>query len=57
MNRIKIHGYVWKSQMNGAVYDVEGICPAICCGAHSGCQPKIMDIVYERDLRTEQNEG
>lgn len=46
---IKI-GQVWKSQMNGAVYDVVGVSPTIVCGQHSGVEPKILDVRYERIL-------
>lgn len=45
--RIRILGYCWKSQMNGAVYDVEGVSPCITCGQHSGVEPKILEIRYE----------
>lgn len=48
MNKIKILGYCWKSQMNGAVYDVGGVSPTLVCGQHSGVEPKILDIKYER---------
>lgn len=34
---------VWKSEANGWVYHRGGLSPTICCGAHVGCQPKIMD--------------
>lgn len=47
MNRIVILGYVWKSQQNGAVYDVGGVSPCLNVGQHSGVEPKIMEIVYE----------
>jgi hypothetical protein len=47
MTRIMTIGYVWKSQQNGAVYDVEGVSPCLACGQHSGVEPKIMEIVYE----------
>lgn len=47
MNRIVTIGYVWKSQQNGAVYDVGGVSPCLVCGQHSGVEPKIMEIVYE----------
>ena len=39
--------------MNGAVYDVGGVSPTLCCGKHSGVEPKILDVRYERDLRIE----
>lgn len=48
MSKIKIVGFCWKSQMNGAVYDVGGVSPTITCGQHSGVEPKILEIVYER---------
>jgi hypothetical protein len=47
MSRIKIIGYVWKSQQNGAVYDASGVSPNLCCGNHAGVEPKIMEIKYE----------
>lgn len=53
MHKIKILGYVWKSQQNGAVYDSGGVSPFLACGCHSGVEPKILDIKYERDLRSE----
>ena len=34
---------IWKSEANGWVYHSVGVSPAICCGAHSGVQPKIND--------------
>lgn len=34
---------------NGGVCDPNGINPAVCCGAHMGCEPKIIEIEYERD--------
>ena len=51
MLKIKILGYCWKSQMNGAVYDVCGISPCVTYGCHSGVEPKILDIKYEGDIR------
>ena len=52
MNKIVILGYIWKSQQNGAVYDVEGVCPYLACGQHSGVEPKIMEVRYERKDNT-----
>ena len=49
MSRIKIIGYVWKSQQNGAVYDVTGVSPNLVCGNHAGVEPKIMEVKYERE--------
>lgn len=48
--KIKIIGHVWKSNMNGAVYDVGGLAPCITCGQHAGVEPKIMEIRYEKTL-------
>ena len=45
--KIKILGYVWKSQQNGAVYDA-GVSPCLACGQHSRVEPKIMEIRYEQ---------
>lgn len=45
--KIKIIGYVWKSQQNGAVYDVSGVSPNLVCGNHAGVEPKIMEVRYE----------
>lgn len=42
-DKIIIEGYVWKSQQNGGVFNPIGIAPAICCGQHMGCQPKIIE--------------
>jgi hypothetical protein len=42
-------GYCYKSKQNGKVCDPDGINPAVCCGAHMGCEPKIIEIEYERD--------
>lgn len=47
MNKIMILGYCWKSQQNGAVYDVGGVSPCLNCGQHSGVEPKIMEVRYE----------
>ncbi len=49
MNKIVILGYIWKSQQNGAVYDVEGVSPCLSCGQHSGVEPKIMEVRYEKE--------
>lgn len=46
-DRIIIEGYVWKSQQNGAVYNVGGVSPCLSCGQHSGVEPKIIEIIYE----------
>lgn len=46
--KIKILGYCWKSQMNGAVYDVVGVAPCLTVGQHSGVEPKILEIRYEQ---------
>lgn len=32
---------IWKSEANGLVYHRGGLSPTICCGQHSGVQPKI----------------
>ena len=56
MLKIKILGYCWKSQMNGAVYDVCGISPCVTCGCYSGVEPKILDIKYERNIRSKQEQ-
>ena len=48
MSKIMVHGYVWKSQQNGAVYDWGGLSPCLNCGCHSGVEPKIM-VYYEAD--------
>jgi hypothetical protein len=47
MNKVVIIGYVYKSQQNGAVYDVGGVSPCLCCGCHSGVEPRIMETIYE----------
>ena len=37
-------GQIWKSEANGLVYHRGGgVSPAICCGQHSGVQPKILE--------------
>ena len=44
MNRIVTIGYVWKSQQNGAVYDVGGVAPAITtCFFYN-----ILEVIYEQ---------
>lgn len=50
-SRCKIVGQIWKSKMNGIVYDPTGIAPCICVGKHSGVEPKI--IVYAETEETE----
>lgn len=40
-------GRIWKSEASGWVYTAGGLCPTLCCGAHSGVQPKI--VVYEEE--------
>lgn len=54
MQKIIILGSIWKLQQNGAVYSPEGIAPAICCGAHAGVGPKIIEIRYEDNLPEQQ---
>lgn len=53
MNRIKVVGYVWKSQQNGAVYDPMGLSPCLACGCHAGVEPKIIEVEYEDNLQGE----
>lgn len=48
MKNVVIIGYVYKSQQNGAVYDVGGVSPCLCVGCHSGVEPRILEIVYEQ---------
>ena len=48
MKNVVIIGYVYKSQQNGAVYDVGGVSPCLCAGCHSGVEPRILEIVYEQ---------
>ena len=55
MSRIKIIGFIWKSQQNGAVYDVGGVCPCLNCGNHAGVEPKIMEVKYEREDKPDAN--
>lgn len=38
-------GQIWKSEANGLVYHRGGVSPAICCGQHSGVQPKILETM------------
>lgn len=47
--KIMIEGYAWKSQQNGAVYNPNGLSPCLNCGQHAGVEPKINEIVYEKD--------
>jgi hypothetical protein len=51
MCKVVTVGYCYKSKQNGKVCDPNGINPAVCCGAHMGCEPKIIEIVYEQDDR------
>ena len=50
MNDCKILpiGKIWRSEANGYVFGIDGLCPTICCGAHSGVAPKIL-IVEDAD--------
>lgn len=48
-DKIIVEGYIWKSQQNGGVFNPEEISPAVCCGAHTGCQPKIIEYDTEED--------
>lgn len=41
--RVITVGYCYRSKQNGRVCDIEGINPAICVGAHYGCEPKILE--------------
>ena len=36
----------WASPQRGRIYSKEGLSPTLCCGAHSGVEPKII-IIYE----------
>ena len=40
-------GQIWKSEVNGWVYDPNGCAPSLTVGQHAGVSPKI--IVYEED--------
>ena len=46
-DRIVIAGYVYASNQNGVVHDIQGICQCLGVGCHSGVEPKIK-VVYER---------
>lgn len=35
---------VWKSNQNGWAYLTGGVSPCLNCGAHHGCEPKIIEI-------------
>ena len=41
MRIVKI-GKIWRSETNGWVYGIDGVCPTLCCGCHSGVEPKIV---------------
>ena len=40
-------GKIWKSEVNGWVYDTKGCSPALTVGQHSGVSPKI--LIYEEN--------
>lgn len=42
-------GKIWKSEANGWVYGTRGVCPTLCCGAHNGVQPKIVEVYEEQE--------
>lgn len=48
--KIDIIGQIWKSLANGMVYSPDGLSPTLCCGAHSGVEPKIILIEEDEDL-------
>ena len=45
--RIRRIGQIWKSEVNGWVYDMRGLAPSLTVGQHSGVSPKI--LVYDED--------
>ena len=45
-NKIIVVGYVWQSNQNGTVLDLNGISHCLSVGQHSGVEPKIR-VVYE----------
>lgn len=47
--KIEIVGQIWKSLANGMVYSPDGLSPTLCCGAHSGVEPKILIIDEDTD--------
>ena len=40
--QIEVVGQIWNSLTNGMCYSVNGINPCIVCGAHGGCETKIV---------------
>ena len=36
---------IWKSEANGWVYHRGGVSPTLCCGQHSGVQPKTIETM------------
>ena len=51
--RVITVGYCYQSKQNGRVCDIEGINPAICVGAHYGCEPKILEPQVLTPKRTD----
>ena len=47
--------YGWHFEQN--VYSQESLTRAVKAGGGSGNIPKVIEIIYERDLRSEQEQG
>lgn len=60
MKSIKLGNFLpprakWKEPSKGDVYSISGVAPTLDTDRGRGC--KILDMIYERDLRTEQKPG
>lgn len=42
--KIPVEVYVYASRQNGVVLNVNGVCPCLGVGCHSGVEPKVMMI-------------
>jgi hypothetical protein len=48
-----VHTGNWSNPQRGRVYSVQGCSPCINCMGGGGLEPKILEVRYERDIRSE----
>lgn len=52
-----VHTGNWSSPQRGRIYSIYGIAPACNCCGGGGLETKILEIRYERSIRSEQEQG
>ena len=51
-----VHTGNWNNPQRGRIYSVDGVAPCNCCGG-GGLETKILEIRYERSIRSEPEQG